>query len=402
MSLNNVPSKREMMRWNPQSLADYMRRLNLTGCDKAVVKGGISGAQFMKMTELDLQVFPGLYVPVISKIQSEIRKGDQRKAVGQKSKAQKFPQQAFVQEEEVWDSDEFENESDYDEEAQHQARGEDGYICALIEPQDEEASSDEYEVGEVTTKPTPQPRPAKLQDSKDRDPVPLPAERIVRPPIPCPPKVNNVPRRALRASAGQPILPIDRSKKPGKSGPSKNEPKISKGSTAEASSPSTSKVPKPRPPKLTDLYSRTSTPIPPPPLPPQPTPVNISIPDSEQKQCIQDLDPSWYGGQWTRHQAEVALREVNKDGAFIVRDSSKSSEDHPYTLMLLKQEKVFNIKIRNQGNSYSLGTRLNNKSFPGVKEMITHHTHNPLLLIDAADQSSEAQSLCCLLHPAGL
>ncbi|KAM7000339.1 lymphocyte cytosolic protein 2 isoform 2-T2 [Tautogolabrus adspersus] len=401
MSQNNAPSKKEMMGWSSQSLADYMRRLNLSGCEKAVVKGGISGAQFMKMTELDLQVFPSIYVPIISKIQSKISKGDQKKAVGQKSKAQKFPQQAFVQEEEeVWDSDEFENESDSEEEAQHQERGEDGYICALAEPQDnEEASSDEYEMPEVSIKPPIQPRAAKLQDSKDRDPVPLPAGRTVRPPFPCPPKVNEVPRRPLKASAGQPVQPFDRSKKPGKSGPSKIDPKISKGSTVEASSSSTSKVPKPRPPKPSDLSHRTRTLISSPPLPPQPTKGNISVPESEQNQCIQDLNPSWYGGMVTRLQAEVALRE---DGTFIVRDSSKGSEDHPYTLMLLKQEKVFNIKIRNQGNSYSLGTRLNNKSFPGVKEMITHHTHTPLLLIDAADQSSEAQSQCCLLHPAGL
>ncbi len=28
--------------------------------------------------------------------------------------------------------------------------------------------------------------------------------------------------------------------------------------------------------------------------------------------CMQGLDPSWYGGKVTRHQAEVALREVDK------------------------------------------------------------------------------------------
>ena len=45
----------------------------------------------------------------------------------------------------------------------------------------------------------------------------------------------------------------------------------------------------------------------------------------------------------------------------MVRDSSKGSGEHPYTLMVLKQGKVYNIKIRNQGNSYSLGTGLNTK-----------------------------------------
>lgn len=51
---------------------------------------------------------------------------------------------------------------------------------------------------------------------------------------------------------------------------------------------------------------------------------------------------------------------VFKDGAFVVRDSTKGFAEHPYTLMLLKQGKVYNIKIRNQGNSYSLGTGVNN------------------------------------------
>lgn len=49
-----------------------------------------------------------------------------------------------------------------------------------------------------------------------------------------------------------------------------------------------------------------------------------------------------------------------KDGAFMVRDSSKGFAEHPYTLMLLKEDKVYNIQIRNQGNSYSLGTGLKN------------------------------------------
>ena len=44
----------------------------------------------------------------------------------------------------------------------------------------------------------------------------------------------------------------------------------------------------------------------------------------------------------------------------MVRDSSQGAVEHPYTLMLLKQGKVYNIMIRNQGNSYSLGTGLKN------------------------------------------
>lgn len=51
---------------------------------------------------------------------------------------------------------------------------------------------------------------------------------------------------------------------------------------------------------------------------------------------------------------------IFKDGAFVVRDSSKGSVEHPFTLMLLYQDKVYNIKIRHQGNGYTLGNGLKN------------------------------------------
>ncbi|XP_038137152.1 lymphocyte cytosolic protein 2 [Cyprinodon tularosa] len=134
---------------------------------------------------------------------------------------------------------------------------------------------------------------------------------------------------------------------------------------------------------------------------PAPAPrTHLSAPTKSSRQV---LDPSWYRGRITRHQAEVSLREVNKDGAFLVRDSSHSSSQHPYTLMLLYQARIFNIKIQKQNECYYLGNGTKNtKSFLGVREMIIHHMNTPLLLIDAADQGSEEQLQCCLLHPAGL
>ncbi|XP_031713505.1 lymphocyte cytosolic protein 2 [Anarrhichthys ocellatus] len=93
MSWNNVPSKAEVLGWSPQSLADYMRTLKLSGCDKLVMKDSISGAQFMEMTTCNLQVFPSLYIPLVTKIQSDINKGDQ-KAFGLTSKAPQYPKQS--------------------------------------------------------------------------------------------------------------------------------------------------------------------------------------------------------------------------------------------------------------------------------------------------------------------
>nr|XP_054590397.1 lymphocyte cytosolic protein 2-like [Nothobranchius furzeri] len=123
------------------------------------------------------------------------------------------------------------------------------------------------------------------------------------------------------------------------------------------------------------------------PAPPVPSqPAKLNKPTQTPAKC---LDPSWYGAQLTRRQAEAVLRAVSKDGAFLVRDSSKTSSEHPYTLMSLHQGKIYNIRIRHLGNSYLLGIGLNKtESFPGLKEMIIHHTSNPLLLTDAKDRHS--------------
>ncbi|KAI3351920.1 hypothetical protein L3Q82_020755, partial [Scortum barcoo] len=263
------------------------------------------------------------------------------------------------------------NESDHDDGDPHREEREDNYICGLTETQtagqqdSDETSEEDYEVPEEPVKPPRPSRGAKPQEGYNRTP------------------------------ASPPDLHIDRSKKPGHSRPSQKGCTKPKGSEVQAPSSSSWRIPQPRPPKHTVVPSRAGKHLPPPPVPTQPAKVTDSPPVPKQ-----DLDRSWYGGKVTRQQAEVALREVDKDGAFLVRDSSRGETEHPYTLMLLKQGKVYNIKIRNQGNSYSLGTGIHDtKSFPGVKEMITHHTHTPLLLIDAMD--SEVQSHCCLLHPAG-
>ncbi|KAF3838083.1 hypothetical protein F7725_009851 [Dissostichus mawsoni] len=358
MSCNNVPSKVDVMGWNQQSLADYMRTLKLSGCDKLVMRSSITGAHFLQMARCELQVFPSLYVPIITKIQSDINKGEQKRAFDQKQKSTQSKSY-------LHNRKKFGTPIDYDSDPDNGGGvQEDGYICALSEPQD---ADDTYEESYET---------------------PPSADTLKPPP---PPRVQH-----SHNTAPQPNLPVDRSKKPSQTDVAKSI----EGSAVQAPGSSTGRIPKPRIPRATNVFNRISKHSEVPSAPTQPAPVK-SI--QEPTKCIEGLDPSWYGGKVTRREAEGALREMNKDGAFVVRDSSQGALEQPYTLMLLKQGKVYNIMIRNQGNSYSLGTGLKTtKSFPGVKEMITHHTHTPLLLIDATDRSSEAQNQCCLLHPAGL
>ena len=62
-----------------------------------------------------------------------------------------------------------------------------------------------------------------------------------------------------------------------------------------------------------------------------------------------------------------------QDGAFLVRDSSKGSMEQPYTLMVLYQDKVFNIQIKRTHDQYLLGT--------GLKTSEVHQLPGSLFLL---------------------
>ncbi|KAM9377534.1 uncharacterized protein lcp2b [Pholidichthys leucotaenia] len=361
--------------------------LKLSGCDRVVVKRNISGATFMQMTESNLSVFPCIYVPVISKIQWEINKSEQKKKKSarpkeeQRLQTQMHPQKVFVQEEETWESDELDYENACGQEA------EDASTCGLAKQHRQTPNQQNYElpVAGDAVKPPPPRR------VRGRDPVcELSPTKPPRPPIH--PKMDHNPQKSGKAPAGQHNLQVDRNKKPATPRP---RPKGGVITAQDSCSTQIPQSPVPNPTYLADRPARhTAAPL---------VPTGPAMEDNSATRQREDLDPSWYAGKVTRQEAGDALRQMNEDGAFVVRDSSKVSAEHPYTLVLLHHDKVYNIKICYHGNYYSLGNGLNStKSFPGVTEMITHHTHTPLLLIDATDRSGKEQPQCCLRRPAAL
>ncbi|KAG8579072.1 hypothetical protein GDO81_010706 [Engystomops pustulosus] len=97
----------------------------------------------------------------------------------------------------------------------------------------------------------------------------------------------------------------------------------------------------------------------------------------------------WYLGDVSRGEAENALRSINKDGTFLVRNCSKSTLSQPYVLMVLYKNKVYNVRIRYDQNNevYLLGSG-GHETFDSVSEIIDYFRKSPLLLIDGKDRGS--------------
>ncbi|NXI95448.1 LCP2 protein, partial [Psophia crepitans] len=136
---------------------------------------------------------------------------------------------------------------------------------------------------------------------------------------------------------------------------------------------------------------------PPLPIPSRQTAHRMNVEEDEDS-----LKDEWYVAYVSRPEAEAALRKINKDGTFLVRDSSRKTASHPYVLMVLYRDKVYNIQIRyqEQNNIYLLGTGLKGKEdFSSVADIIDYFQRTPLLLIDGKDRGSRNQ--CMLKYAAG-
>uniref|UniRef100_A0A8C5UCM4 Lymphocyte cytosolic protein 2 n=1 Tax=Malurus cyaneus samueli TaxID=2593467 RepID=A0A8C5UCM4_9PASS len=168
-----------------------------------------------------------------------------------------------------------------------------------------------------------------------------------------------------------------------------------------------------RPVPQLSLPPYSSNAFPPKSLKPPPKPGSNTIPGAERFvspllvlllniSLLGSLKDEWYVAYISRPEAEAALRKINKDGTFLVRDSSRKTVTHPYVLMVLYRDKVYNIQIRyqEQDHLYLLGTGLKGKEdFSSVADIIDHFQRTPLLLIDGKDRGSRNQ--CMLKYAAG-
>uniref|UniRef100_A0A4W5NQW0 Lymphocyte cytosolic protein 2a n=1 Tax=Hucho hucho TaxID=62062 RepID=A0A4W5NQW0_9TELE len=519
MSFDRVPSKSVVMDWNPHQLADYMKKLNLSGCDKVIMKCSINGQRFLVSDMKQI---------LISKICSEInRKEEKRRFFTKRTAAPKFePVFNLV----VCLSQDDGSDEDYENPDAEEDDGSGGDYESPTEDVGHEDSDNGYE---SPPSETPEEIPHQLRAAKPMadgeyidstphrstarsHPPPTTQRPGAGPPIPSashpsllqppPPRREQSPQHPGRipdklpatSSNAAPAPPVDRRRKPtkldrtrldespipgtltpqepapqswrpqaeerGPDPPRMSKPPLPVSSSVSRSSSSVGRaplnnnryvpdarnevrvfhvpVPKPYnsntfprpghpravlpglalhsdglPPNIASTASlpsklqalqasisprNSSRIVPDRHIMPAPPPMQASIPPPADLEDEQDLNPQWYVGQVTRVQAEGCLRQVNMDGAFLVRDSSKRSSIQPYTLMVLYQDKVYNIQIRCENNAFLLGTGLKfSETFPMVADIIAHYRQSPLLLIDAKNRGSGQQSQCPLTYPAG-
>ncbi|XP_054481460.1 LOW QUALITY PROTEIN: lymphocyte cytosolic protein 2a [Anoplopoma fimbria] len=483
MSADQVPSRTVVSGWSPQKLADYLKRMNLTGCDKVVLKNSIDGARFVNLSDNDLQKFPKLHAPMISKFSAEISKKEERRGLFGKKSTPKYHEPDTTAEVQGWGEDEFDDE-DFDSDYENPCSGDDEDEGDYESPNEDLDGSNDYEP--PPTEP-PEDLVHKLIPSlpiSDEDYIDSHVTSRGPPPTVCPrPPASNLsvstPRMPESSSSRRDVSPncrggklppgppqIFRGNKPGRDsgsnsspvrGPQPNTmdkpgshsrrppqvdspdpptwskpPVIPSSSTSVSRTNSSARPPPNRFDGRREVTPKHNTfPLPGKSLPPRPglpglpshqgdslppsVPSAGSLPHKLQSAVrqsfrpsppttahTQELDPRWYVGKVTRSQAEGCLKQVNKDGAYLVRDSTRQQPNQPFTLMVLYQDKVYNIQIRQQNQNFLLGTGLKAQEiFPSVSGMVSHYSQSYLLLIDAKNRSPGQQNQCKLSDPAG-
>ncbi|XP_009070853.1 PREDICTED: lymphocyte cytosolic protein 2 [Acanthisitta chloris] len=531
MDLRNIPYRSDVVTWNPDELAEYFRTLKYKDCEKAVRKHSINGQRFLNMSENDIQKFPKLRVPIVSKLSQEINRNEGRLSFLPKwAQTQKSPENpGYAQDDGGWSS--FDDDDDYESPDEDQEKEDEGdYESPSEEPEEAEHDSDGYEpppsnndeahhnvifpakslpsntdyIDRPSTtrsshhppvppqRPGPSPGPAPFGTrgvplpafppqpsnndlSRDRNMKPFkpPApsiDRSTKPSLdrpapsleresPISGKKPNLPEKPLVShirSLGEqlammpkpPVPPSDRYERGNphplrKQTPLKQSwPQHKKNEEEEDTAPqrpvpqlslppyssntfpskSVKPPPKPGPNSMAGAESArnlSSTGSLPPRLPlgnnsrspsrgpadmrpPLPIPSRQAVHQTNTEEDEGSLNDEWYVAYVSRPEAEAALRKINKDGTFLVRDSSRKTATHPYVLMVLYRDKVYNIQIRYQEEDhlYLLGTGLKGKEdFSSVADIIDYFQRTPLLLIDGKDRGSRNQ--CMLKYAAG-
>ncbi|XP_076104100.1 uncharacterized protein LOC143072862 isoform X5 [Mytilus galloprovincialis] len=95
------------------------------------------------------------------------------------------------------------------------------------------------------------------------------------------------------------------------------------------------------------------------------------------------LKERWYFGEIDRMVGNDKLKKVGTNGSFLLRKSTKGGNNQPYTLMVLYNDHIYNLKIRerNDGRMAIGEEKPDEMSFMSVENLIKHHQSNDVILV---------------------
>ncbi|XP_052771410.1 B-cell linker protein-like isoform X1 [Mya arenaria] len=212
----------------------------------------------------------------------------------------------------------------------------------------------------------------------------------------------------------KPPLPVKPSKqpprtpaKPGKTAPGSLQPKstvrpygydlVPSRTTDRDTTASVQMKPMEKP--VTPVVERKITPAPAPP-PPQPPAQEWEQDDvyDDASSYVPPQDPlskeEWYHGNIERRETESRLNQIGQDGTFLVRKSKQGGDKQPYTLVVLYQSHVYNLKVRvRDDNQVALGEWKDDElAFQDVSTLVDHHKKHEVILVNVK-QNKQYQTL---------
>lgn len=119
------------------------------------------------------------------------------------------------------------------------------------------------------------------------------------------------------------------------------------------------------------------------------------VPDPLQRE-------EWYHGEIERDQSNDKLYSIGQDGTFLVRKSTKGGDNQPYTLVVLYEGHVYNLKMRRRKDGQiALGEEKPDElAFKDVPSLVQHHRSNDVILVNVK-QNKQHKTLL-KKHPIAL
>ncbi|XP_053407693.1 cell surface glycoprotein 1-like isoform X2 [Mercenaria mercenaria] len=96
----------------------------------------------------------------------------------------------------------------------------------------------------------------------------------------------------------------------------------------------------------------------------------------------------WYHGEIERADTNSRLMSLGQDGTFLVRKSKQGGDTQPYTLAVLYEGHVYNLKMRNRSDGQvALGEEKPDElAFKDVPALIQHHRNHDVILLNVKEK----------------